>query len=219
MPLCGPKLSMLCTVVSAWGLVQLGLTGVAFFVRSPALVEDIPIHELWVSSIHTVDILSSNSYCNKSKVCTRVWAQLSQGLVKAPCVQWAGPGAQPAGVDDGAAHRLPAVRPQLLDRRPALPGHPGLLRPPALGKSSEPGTVQGSQLCYLFSVLGFFSWDCSVRIPHHCTLHFTSGTIILLKILMKFDILIIQITFWILKRLLSTGLVLILPSFRLHSFE
>nr|ALS05180.1 ribonuclease kappa [Paracalanus parvus] len=46
MPLCGPKLSMLCTVVSAWGLVQLGLTGVAFFVRSPALVEDIPIHEL-----------------------------------------------------------------------------------------------------------------------------------------------------------------------------
>ena len=43
MPLCGPKLSTLCTLVSAWGLVQLGLTGVAFFVRSPALVEDIPI--------------------------------------------------------------------------------------------------------------------------------------------------------------------------------
>ena len=33
-------------------------------------------------------------------------------------------------------------------------------------------------LCFVFSVLGFFfSWDCSLIIPHHCTLHFTSGTI------------------------------------------
>lgn len=45
MPLCGTKLSLCCTVISAWGLLQLGLTGVFFFLRSPALVEDIPMHE------------------------------------------------------------------------------------------------------------------------------------------------------------------------------
>ena len=45
MPLCGAKVSMCCTVVSAWGLIQLGLTGVFFYIGSPALVEDIPFNE------------------------------------------------------------------------------------------------------------------------------------------------------------------------------
>ena len=45
MPLCGPKLSMCCSVLSAWGMVQLGLTGLFFYLGSPALIEDIPLLE------------------------------------------------------------------------------------------------------------------------------------------------------------------------------
>ena len=45
MAVCGPKLSMCCSVLSAWGMFQLGLTGLFFYIGSPALVEDIPLLE------------------------------------------------------------------------------------------------------------------------------------------------------------------------------
>jgi len=45
MPMCGPKTAACCTVLSTWGLIQLGITGVFMYLGSPALVEDIPLAE------------------------------------------------------------------------------------------------------------------------------------------------------------------------------
>ncbi|XP_055346970.1 ribonuclease kappa-like [Paramacrobiotus metropolitanus] len=43
--LCGPKLAVTGLIISIWGIFQLVLMGVFFFVRSPALVEDLPLNE------------------------------------------------------------------------------------------------------------------------------------------------------------------------------
>ncbi|ELU15414.1 hypothetical protein CAPTEDRAFT_224567 [Capitella teleta] len=44
-PICGPKLSLCCLIISVWGVVMLGLLGVFFRIQSPALAEDIPINK------------------------------------------------------------------------------------------------------------------------------------------------------------------------------
>ena len=43
--MCGPKTAACCTILSTWGLVQLGITGVFMYLGSPALIEDIPLQE------------------------------------------------------------------------------------------------------------------------------------------------------------------------------
>ena len=43
--MCGPKTAACCTVLSTWGLVQLGITGIFMYLGSPALIEDIPLEE------------------------------------------------------------------------------------------------------------------------------------------------------------------------------
>jgi len=45
MPLCGSKTAGFCGIISCWGILQLALTGLASYLRSPALVEDIGIPE------------------------------------------------------------------------------------------------------------------------------------------------------------------------------
>ncbi|ESO91552.1 hypothetical protein LOTGIDRAFT_233363 [Lottia gigantea] len=45
-PICGPKLSAYCSILSVWGIVMLGLLGLFFQIRSPTLIEDIPL-ENW----------------------------------------------------------------------------------------------------------------------------------------------------------------------------
>ena len=45
MKICGPKLAMTGIIISVWGLFQLALMGVFFFVESPALIEDLPMEE------------------------------------------------------------------------------------------------------------------------------------------------------------------------------
>ena len=42
-PICGPKCSMCCLLLSVWGVVMLVLMGIFLKVRSPAFVEDLPI--------------------------------------------------------------------------------------------------------------------------------------------------------------------------------
>jgi len=49
MPLCGPKLSLVGCVLSAWGVAQLALMGVFFWMNSVALVEDIPLEAKYTS--------------------------------------------------------------------------------------------------------------------------------------------------------------------------
>ncbi|XP_045136892.1 ribonuclease kappa-like [Portunus trituberculatus] len=45
MKICGPKCSLCCTLLSAWGIVQLGIMAVLFWVKSPAFIEDLSIPE------------------------------------------------------------------------------------------------------------------------------------------------------------------------------
>ena len=41
---CGPKLSACGLLLSIWGVLQLGLMAVLFYVRSVALVDDLPLN-------------------------------------------------------------------------------------------------------------------------------------------------------------------------------
>ena len=43
--ICGPKLAITGIIISIWGIFQLAVMGVFFFVQSPALVEDLPLSE------------------------------------------------------------------------------------------------------------------------------------------------------------------------------
>ncbi|XP_017466723.1 PREDICTED: ribonuclease kappa-B [Rhagoletis zephyria] len=45
MKICGPKLSLCGLIISVWGIIQLVLMGVFFFIHSVALIEDLPIGE------------------------------------------------------------------------------------------------------------------------------------------------------------------------------
>ncbi|CAG9838764.1 unnamed protein product [Diabrotica balteata] len=45
MPFCGPKLSLCGLIISAWGIIQLGLMGVFYYIGAVALAEDIPAVE------------------------------------------------------------------------------------------------------------------------------------------------------------------------------
>ncbi|EFA09039.1 Ribonuclease kappa-like Protein [Tribolium castaneum] len=42
MAVCGPKLSLCCAVLSVWGIIQLGLMGVFFYIHSLAFADDLP---------------------------------------------------------------------------------------------------------------------------------------------------------------------------------
>ncbi|KYN37494.1 Ribonuclease kappa [Trachymyrmex septentrionalis] len=46
MKVCGPKYALCGLVLSVWGIVQLVFMGVFFYIRSVALVEDLPLEEL-----------------------------------------------------------------------------------------------------------------------------------------------------------------------------
>merc|ERR1712141_596646 len=50
MAICGPKLSLAGCIISAWGIVQLSLMGIFFWIHSVALVEDLNIDEEKISS-------------------------------------------------------------------------------------------------------------------------------------------------------------------------
>ena len=49
MPLCGPKLSLCGVVLSIWGIIQLSIMGVFFYINSVALIEDINLEETYTS--------------------------------------------------------------------------------------------------------------------------------------------------------------------------
>ncbi|XP_071560595.1 ribonuclease kappa-B [Temnothorax nylanderi] len=51
MKVCGPKYALCGLVLSVWGIFQLLFMGVFFYVRSVALVEDLPLGEKNFTSI------------------------------------------------------------------------------------------------------------------------------------------------------------------------
>ena len=42
---CGPKLSAGCTLLSIWGIIQLGLMGLLFRIKSVAFIEDLTLNK------------------------------------------------------------------------------------------------------------------------------------------------------------------------------
>ncbi|KAJ0174059.1 hypothetical protein K1T71_010205 [Dendrolimus kikuchii] len=51
---CGPKLSLCGLVLSVWGIIQLTLMGVFYYIRAVALLEDLPL-ESESDEPHTLD--------------------------------------------------------------------------------------------------------------------------------------------------------------------
>lgn len=49
MALCGPKLSLCGLIISAWGIIQLALMGIFYYIESVALAEDLPAVETYSS--------------------------------------------------------------------------------------------------------------------------------------------------------------------------
>ncbi|XP_055309731.1 ribonuclease kappa [Sitodiplosis mosellana] len=43
MQICGPKLSLCGLILSVWGIIQLTLMGIFYYVHSVALIEDLPL--------------------------------------------------------------------------------------------------------------------------------------------------------------------------------
>ncbi|XP_039305471.1 ribonuclease kappa [Solenopsis invicta] len=51
MKICGPKYALCGLVLSVWGVLQLFFMGIFFYVRSVALVEDLPLGEQNLTAI------------------------------------------------------------------------------------------------------------------------------------------------------------------------
>lgn len=69
--LCGVKRSIFCTLVSAWGIIMLGIMGALLSSKSIAFVEDIPVEEFdqhrginnfYEEQDHKFNMAASNCY-------------------------------------------------------------------------------------------------------------------------------------------------------------
>lgn len=52
MPLCGPKLSICCTLLSVWGIIMLSIMGLLLKYQSITFVEDLGIKEITEDKAH-----------------------------------------------------------------------------------------------------------------------------------------------------------------------
>lgn len=52
-PLCGPKLSLCCSVISIWGIIQFFLLGIFFFVEAAPLLDDFSYNNTDAKNITT----------------------------------------------------------------------------------------------------------------------------------------------------------------------
>ena len=68
MPFCGPKLSLCGVVLSTWAIIQLSLMGIFFYIRSVALVEDIPLKEEY-DSIQQLKTAMDRGYEQNAQNC------------------------------------------------------------------------------------------------------------------------------------------------------
>ncbi|CAG5029350.1 unnamed protein product [Parnassius mnemosyne] len=65
---CGPKLSLCGLILSVWGIIQLTLMGVFYYIEAVALLEDLPLeeeggHHTIEGFIHKVEVgYSQNAY-------------------------------------------------------------------------------------------------------------------------------------------------------------
>ncbi|XP_020282279.1 ribonuclease kappa [Pseudomyrmex gracilis] len=69
MKICGPKYALCGLVLSVWGIFQLLLMGVFFYVRSVALVEDLPLEGKNITNINTFYDLVERGYTQNAYNC------------------------------------------------------------------------------------------------------------------------------------------------------
>ncbi|VDN59013.1 unnamed protein product [Dracunculus medinensis] len=81
-PLCGPKLSAFCMIMSVWGVIFLGLLGVFFYVQAVTLFPDLKFDEEHeVLSIPEIE----DKYSEKATQC---WVAAGMYLVTLIVVFW-----------------------------------------------------------------------------------------------------------------------------------
>ncbi len=67
-PICGPKLSLCCTIISVWGIIQFIFMGIFFFVEAAPLLDDFEFN----STTTNIDIYKSdlkNFYSQRAYNC------------------------------------------------------------------------------------------------------------------------------------------------------
>ena len=67
---CGPKLSAGCTLLSIWGIIQLGLMGLLFRIKSVAFIEDLTLNK------------TENYYHGIRQVCINLFQDYIDSIVK-----------------------------------------------------------------------------------------------------------------------------------------
>ncbi|CAL1674697.1 unnamed protein product [Lasius platythorax] len=69
MKICGPKYALCGLVLSVWGIFQLLFMGVFFYVRSVALVEDLPLGERNFTSLENFYDVVDRGYTQNAYNC------------------------------------------------------------------------------------------------------------------------------------------------------
>ncbi|CAF1277309.1 unnamed protein product [Rotaria magnacalcarata] len=54
-PICGPKLSLCCSIISIWGIIQFLLLGIFFIVQAAPLIDDFDFNDKNATDIHVFD--------------------------------------------------------------------------------------------------------------------------------------------------------------------
>ncbi|KAI3411955.1 hypothetical protein GPALN_002011 [Globodera pallida] len=80
-PLCGPKLSAFCMIMSVWGIVFLGLLGVFFYMHAVNLFPDLHFEEGAKLEVQAVE----EKYEEKAKQC---WIAAGMYVVTLIAVFW-----------------------------------------------------------------------------------------------------------------------------------
>uniref|UniRef100_A0A0N5ADD0 Ribonuclease kappa n=1 Tax=Syphacia muris TaxID=451379 RepID=A0A0N5ADD0_9BILA len=85
-PICGPKLSAFCMVMSVWGVVFLGLLGVFFYVQSVTLFPDLHFPEEESAGAKPLSVaMIESKYSEKATQC---WVAAGMYLVTLIAVFW-----------------------------------------------------------------------------------------------------------------------------------
>lgn len=82
-PVCGPKLSAFCMIISVWGVIFLGLLGVFFYLQAVTLFPDLHFEE--EDNIFTNPNLVSEKYEEKARQC---WIAAGMYIVTLIIVFW-----------------------------------------------------------------------------------------------------------------------------------
>ncbi|KAG8223486.1 hypothetical protein J437_LFUL004954 [Ladona fulva] len=69
MKICGPKLSLCGLIISTWGIIQLILMGICYYVQSVALAEDIFIDETETKAINDFYSAAERGYLQTAYNC------------------------------------------------------------------------------------------------------------------------------------------------------